>query len=480
MHETHAPAHSRRMRLAAATVGFALIGGMTIAAATPALAAPAPDPLGYTVPEVYGSDIAPDESVYTGWHQGYEGAAANAHEVTADGLVLTGESQVIYGYDKNARWSIANQFFMNVVDSGQVSWTSTSDSDPAFFQIPVFFGADTAAPDFTTLRPASPTTGTNVASLDQLWETSSPIGTTYAANASDTLQNLLSALIAEQNAEILGFGVLSRAGEQSVVTGISWIGVDYTFHPGTRMTPGTVSITGAATVGTTLTAAVADWPTGATFSYQWYRAQAYMGGAIDGATGSTYTVTADDIGFFIGVDIVGHAAGFGDGYARSAVTATVTAPMMAAAAAPVADSAALAAFLTTGGVAVQPQSAAGLPAGALNPTQAHTATLPWSAADSWVDVYLYSTPVFVGTFPVVNGQAQIVLSAAVLSALDAGTHTLVVTGQSSGTVQAVSISLARSLAATGAAPAVPLAAGALLLLVGAALIVVRRNRLKHA
>ncbi|WP_353988583.1 hypothetical protein [Ruicaihuangia caeni] len=464
----------------AAGVGFTMIGGMAVAAAAPAYAAPGtPDPFGYTVSEVYASDIAPDESVYTGWHQGHPGAV-NAHEVTADGLVLTGKSQVIYGYDESVRPSIEYRLFMNSVDRGEVSWTSTSDSDPAYFQIPVFFGQDVAAPNFTTLRPAAPTSGQNIASLDQQWVTSRAIGSAYAADATDALGELLSALIAEQNAEILGFGVFADEGQQSTVTGIGWLGTDYTFHPGERMIPGTVSIAGQAKVGSTLTAEVADWPAGATFTYQWYRAQENMGGPIDGETGATYTVTADDIGFFIGVDITGHKAGYGDAQARADVTAKVTAPVKPAAPAPVANSTDLAAFLSSNGATVQQPSAAGLPSSPLSPSQAYTATLPWTEADSWVDVYIYSTPVFVGTFPIVNGQAQIVLSASVLSALDAGTHTLVVTGQSSGAVQAVSVSLARMLAATGAAPALPLAASAALLLLGTALVVLRRARLKAA
>jgi LPXTG-motif cell wall-anchored protein len=464
--------HSRAARAIAVGIGLAMAGGMSIVATTPAFAAV--DPWGYTVPEVYASDIAPNESVYTGWHQGYANSA-DAHKVSAEGLVLTGKSQVIYGYDKSARWSVEYQLFKNYVADGQVSWTTTAASDPAFFQIPIYFGVDTATPSFTTLRPAAPTTGKNVAALDQQWVTSGVIGAEYGKNATDTLGNLLDAVIAEQNAEILGFGVLSQDGEQSVVTGISWLGVDYTFHPGTRMSPGTVAISGKAQVGSVLTATVAGWPSGATFSYQWYSATENMGGPIEGATGPTYTVTAEDLGKFIGVDIVGHADGFGDAYARADVTAVVTAPMKPAAPAPVANSTGLAGYLAANGAAVQPQGSAGLPAGNLDPTKPHTATLTWAEADSWVDVYMYSTPVFVGSFPVVNGQAQITLSAKLLSQLAAGSHTLVVTGQTSGAVQAVGVSVAAVLPATGAEPAVPLSVAALLLLLGSTLIVLRRK-----
>lgn len=120
----------------------------------------------------------------------------------------------------------------------------------------------------------------------------------------------------------------------------------------------------------------------------------------------------------------------------------------------------------------------------LNPAEPHTATIDWFAGDSFVDVYAYSTPVLVGAFPVVDGQVQIVLSSAMLSSLAAGTHTLVITGQTSGSMQAVAFSVSAvaaavattpTLATTGVDAIVPLGAAALLLLLGAGLVVVRRR-----
>ena len=66
-----------------------------------------------------------------------------------------------------------------------------------------------------------------------------------------------------------------------------------------------------------------------------------------------------------------------------------------------------------------------------------------------------------------------------LSSLAAGGHTLVVTGQTSGAVQSVALSLTEVLAVTGVDITVPLTVGSLLLLLGAALILVRRRRV-HA
>lgn len=93
-----------------------------------------------------------------------------------------------------------------------------------------------------------------------------------------------------------------------------------------------------------------------------------------------------------------------------------------------------------------------------------------------MDVYAYSTPVLVGSFPVVDGVAQIILSPKVLGQLDAGAPTLVITGQSSGAVQAVSLSIVATLAETGSNAAAPITASALLLLLGGALVAVRRRR----
>ena len=66
--------------------------------------------------------------------------------------------------------------------------------------------------------------------------------------------------------------------------------------------------------------------------------------------------------------------------------------------------------------------------------------LPWSAAeDSFVDVYAYSSPVHLGTFPVVNGAVQV---QADISGLEPGTHKLLFIGQTSGEIQVIEITVA--------------------------------------
>jgi 5-hydroxyisourate hydrolase-like protein (transthyretin family) len=236
-----------------------------------------------------------------------------------------------------------------------------------------------------------------------------------------------------------------------------------------ELTAGSLSITGTPVVGNVLTAVTAGWPVGATLSYEWYFSGGNFGGAIDGETAAEYTVTSDLIGRWIGVIVTGSMAGFSDTSVNVMLDAVASTPKKAPAPAPT-D---LSAYLTANGSTPQSQASAGLPSGAIDPGKAHTANIGWSAPDSFVDVYVFSSPVFVGTFPVVNGVAQVNLSAAVLSQLSAGTHTLVITGQSSGAVQ--SVTLALGLAATGTDPIVPVTIASLLVLMGAGLLVVRRR-----
>jgi hypothetical protein len=101
------------------------------------------------------------------------------------------------------------------------------------------------------------------------------------------------------------------------------------------------------------------------------------------------------------------------------------------------------------------------------------------ASDSFVDVYAYSSPIFLGTFPVVNGVIQ--LAGLDLSALEAGGHHIVLKGQTSNQMGVIAITVAVFLiAATGAdVPVWMLPAALLLVLLGAGALVfssIRRSR----
>lgn len=84
-----------------------------------------------------------------------------------------------------------------------------------------------------------------------------------------------------------------------------------------QLDPGVPTISGLALDGQTLTADAGTWrPAGVAFTYTWLRA----GATIAGATGATYTLTADDIGYQIGLLVTGKAKGFADSQAQAAYT----------------------------------------------------------------------------------------------------------------------------------------------------------------
>jgi LPXTG-motif cell wall-anchored protein len=443
-------------RAVAIGASLAMVGGVTLVAAAPAQAAVTPDNA-YSQSAIYASDIVPSGSV--GWHK-IGATGANTASITAAGIEIAGTAGLGYGYSADAQADGTN--LLTEIGQGQ-----------AFFQIGFTFGANQS----TTLTSAAASSKTTVSGGDD-WVTSAAIGSEQTAGATASLNDLVSSIMRQQNVKVTGFGVVGD-GAATTVTNMAWSWQSYTFHPENRVAAGTVAITGSYTVGSVLTAVSAGWPEGSTVTYQWFSYSEGSGGAIENATAATYTLTADEIGLHVGVDIIVNKAGFGPNDARADANTTVTQGAKAAAAAPVSSSTALAAYLASKSVTTQTQVSTGLPSGDLNPSKAQTATLTWTGAgDGFVDVYVYSSPTFVGTFPVVNGAVQVTLSAAVLSSLAAGGHTLVVTGQTSGTVQSVALSVAEVLPATGVDITVPLTVGSLLLLLGAALILVRRRRVR--
>jgi hypothetical protein len=144
---------------------------------------------------------------------------------------------------------------------------------------------------------------------------------------------------------------------------------------------------------------------------------------------------------------------------------------------PAADTAGLEKFIENAGIDVGSATASfSPPVTGLDPTAPISGTLPWAdSSDSFVDVYGYSTPTFLGTFPVVDGAVQ--LTGLDVSALAAGGHHLVFIGQTSASVQVMLITLAAILPATGADVAAPVTAAIVLILLGiGSLALVRRRR----
>ena len=87
--------------------------------------------------------------------------------------------------------------------------------------------------------------------------------------------------------------------------------------------------------------------------------------------------------------------------------------------------------------------------GAILPTTDFIASMPWtgSSGDQWVDVWAYSTPTYIGTFPVINGVLKI--TGADLSALAAGDHNLVLVGQTSGASEVMGFAIAEPASVPG-------------------------------
>lgn len=178
--------------------------------------------------QVGGAEIRPDESTYTGWHEGYENATP-AYSVGANGL----------SFGNGANSQIINGLATPLVTADPFSLFSSASvtvaSGEAFLQVPVFFGP---ANTFATLRPAvGAAAGTTGVALTDGWTSSRVIPATAAtaeipANATVPLGDLLEALLAQGGSlQVLAFGVLAQASAPTVVTAIVWNGVTYSFVP---------------------------------------------------------------------------------------------------------------------------------------------------------------------------------------------------------------------------------------------------------
>jgi LPXTG-motif cell wall-anchored protein len=243
-----------------------------------------------------------------------------------------------------------------------------------------------------------------------------------------------------------------------------------------EMETGTVTITGTPQVGNTLTAVVSDWPVGATLSYQWFVSGGMWGDEITGETAATHVLTKQYVGLWVGVVVTAELEGYEDAWENYLVDDSIWAPKDAPRGEPVGDSAELAEFLAGADSTPGAADSVGLPTTPLSPSRSYTATFDWLGYDSWVDVYAYSKPTYVGTFAVVDGVVQVPLGSSVLSRLSGGTHTLVLIGQSSGTVGSARFEVARTLASTGSDTGLaPFALAGGMLVLGAAAFALRRR-----
>jgi LPXTG-motif cell wall-anchored protein len=242
---------------------------------------------------------------------------------------------------------------------------------------------------------------------------------------------------------------------------------------------GAIALAGTPALGETVTATItpfsASGPVDPDVEYQWGYGGVSGGGWIDGANSLSLVVPAEAVGSTLYLQATARADGFAPTRTSATLEGLVSAPKLPATAAPVADSSGLDAFLATHYATRTTPAPPGLPANGLSPEKAYTATIDWAGGDSFVDVFAYSSPRLVGTFAVVNGVVQVSLTPEMLGMIGSGQHTLVLVGQTSGTVAAVGFEIIPTLANTGADVSGSLLGGTALLLLGSGLLLARRR-----
>lgn len=210
------PTLVRRRSAAVASAAALAVAGLTFTA-------PAQAAVGSEI--VTKANIAPDESVYAGWHEG-SGNPGN-FDVNSEGLQLTGRVQILKGYANNN----------SVLDSKNALLASTLDAasydvvrGDVALQVPIFFTNDfTPNTAFTTLYPAAPShTGENEVALTDLWVSTKQISATIEAGTAYPLGDIIAAI---DDYKTLGFGVFTGPGQTATVSDITWGGTNYQFKP---------------------------------------------------------------------------------------------------------------------------------------------------------------------------------------------------------------------------------------------------------
>lgn len=208
-------------RRAVVGASVAALSASMLALAGPATAADGP------VVQVRGADIAPNAEPYAGWHQG---ANNGVHAVTAEGLELTGASQVINGYDDNDNnLDTQNADLATVLP--EVEYTVASGK--IWLQVPIFFANETTTTTrFTTLRPyEAGDEGVNDVELSDTWIATSKISDEILANTPYSLDAILADL---GDHKTIAFGVYSDRSSNGTVKDLTWAGTKYVFSDAPR------------------------------------------------------------------------------------------------------------------------------------------------------------------------------------------------------------------------------------------------------
>ncbi|NUJ88987.1 hypothetical protein HOW07_13315 [Plantibacter sp. MCCC 1A11337] len=266
-------------RTAALATGLAVVAGSTLLIAGPASAAEI---------QVTADQIAPNEATYAGWHEGV--ATPGAPAVLSDaGLTMTGDSQIIYGFNNTGGVPVAAGGFLEAAAS--ISYASVEDD--LYFQIPVF--ADGTSDTFTTLRPVAP----GVENLGGDWVVSRNVPG-LATDATYTPAELSEAL---GDFNLLAFGVFANAGTVDTLQSVTFGADTYNFaapvvapvfDPKVLVDPDTIYFSDVRPGGAGFSVTVTGFTPGDTLSFAVTDPNGEIFGSADGAN----TVIADETGGF--------------------------------------------------------------------------------------------------------------------------------------------------------------------------------------
>ncbi len=263
-------------RTAALATGLAVVAGSTLLIAGPASAAEI---------QVTADQIAPNEANYAGWHEGV--ATPGAPAVLSDaGLTMTGDSQIIYGFNNDGGVPVAAGGFLEAAAS--ISYASVEDD--LYFQIPVF--ADGTSDTFTTLRPVAP----GVDNLGGDWVVSQNVPG-LATDATYTPAELSEAL---GDFNLLAFGVFANAGTVDTLQSVTFGADTYNFaapvvapdKPSVAIDPETIYFSDVRPGGAGFTVTIAGFTPGDTLSIAVTDPNGEIFGAADGGN----TFIADENG----------------------------------------------------------------------------------------------------------------------------------------------------------------------------------------
>lgn len=218
--------------LTGAALSALLVGA--VLAATPAAQADAPANVNVNVT---GSQIAPDETTYAGWHQGTDGATGR-FGVSSEGLKQIGKSQVVYGYTDNSNSGL-DFSGVNADLNSLIGAKYDVTKGDAWFQVPLFIDTDgvRSTPGvFATLRPVAGATADTTIEPDEMWLVSKPVPG-IEANVPTKLSDIIAA-ITDRAYKTIGFGTFTDTGDAATVKSITFDGKTYTFtaDPGSTET----------------------------------------------------------------------------------------------------------------------------------------------------------------------------------------------------------------------------------------------------